>query len=298
MSYDDVCKSALALSPAERLNLLLMLGESLRKPLDAPKPKRKSAKVEAEAEGAAAAGGGGGEAAEPKKPNAWQTGLTAVRGHLKTLEAKGSLAMKLGAELKKLESWPTPTDEEIAVAVEAVPEEDRVSKASGGSKASGSKRSKSAKLVLPEGLAITVKELTAAQKELYEALSEEDREKYDAEVAKRRARAEKAKATRAAKKTGKVEEAAAGGGGGAVKAEESEDESEEESEDEFEEEAEMKEWVGDIGKGERKYERVNFKGTSYLWETVKGERQYLGALKTKKDGSYTVDKKVAEPELE
>ena len=117
-------------------------------------------------------------------------------------------------------------------------------------------------------------------------------------VLKRRARAEKAKATRAAKKTGKVEEAAAGGGGGAAKAEESEDESEEESEDEFEEEAEMKEWVGDIGKGERKYERVNFKGTSYLWETVKGERQYLGALKTKKDGSYTVDKKVVEPELE
>ena len=128
MSYDDVCKSALELSPAERLNLMLMLGESLRKPLDAPKPKRKSAK--AEAEGAAAAAGGGGEVAEPKKPNAWQTGLTAVRGHLKALEAKGSLAMKLGAALKSLPSWPAPTLAEVEAALEDIPEEDRMSAAS------------------------------------------------------------------------------------------------------------------------------------------------------------------------
>lgn len=306
LTYDDVCTVALALSPAERLNLMILLSESLRKPLDAPKKPRKPRAAKEAKEGE-----------EKKAPNAWQAGLVVVRAYLKTHELKGSLAMKLGAELKKLGSWPNPTEAEIATAMAAVPEEDRVSKASkptkasGGSKASGSKRSKSSKLELPEGLTITTKKLTAAQKELYDALSEEDREKYDAEVEKRRARAEKAKATRAAKKTAKEapkeedsesedefeEAAAAGGGGGAASATlaleaESEDESEEEG-------AEIKKWVGDLGKGEREYERLDYEGVSYLWETTKkGERKYLGALKTKKDGSYTVDKKVAEPELE
>lgn len=291
-SYDDVCTAALALSPAERLNLILLLGDSLRKPLDAPKPRKSRAAAAAK------------EGEEAKPLNAWQSGLAVVRVYLKAHDIKGSLAMKLGAELKKLGSWPNPTEEEIAEAVEAVPEEDRVSKASKPTKASGeSKRSKSTKLELPEGLSITTKDLTAAQKELYDALSEEDQEKYDAEVEKRRARAEKAKATRAAKKTAKeapkedsesedefeAEGAAAAGGGAADQTLEAEDE---------QPAAEIKQWKGDLGKGERTYERLDFEGVSYLWETVKGVRKYLGGLKTKKDGSYTVDKKVAEPELE
>jgi hypothetical protein len=144
MSYDDVCKSALALSPAERLNLMLLLGESMRKPLDAPKPKRKSKAKEAAAEGAAAAGGGGGEE-KPKKSNAWQTGLAAVRVHLKSLEAKGSLAMKLGGALKSLPSWPAPTLAEVETALEDIPEEDRMSAASKpSSKGSTTKGSKGA----------------------------------------------------------------------------------------------------------------------------------------------------------
>jgi hypothetical protein len=302
-AYETTLAAALALTPAERLNLILLLGESLRKPLDAPKPRKpRAAKAAKEGE-------------EAKAPNAWQAGLTVVRAYLKAHNLKGSLAMKLGKELKErkelkaLGSWPNPTEEEIAEAVEAVPEDERASKASAGSKASGSKGSKrSAKLELPEGLPITVKELTAEQKELYDALSEEDQKTYDAEVAKRRARAEKAKATRAAKKatkeesaakepTAKEPKAAAAGGGSAAKAVADEFESDSESEEETEA-PEIKPWKGDVGKGEQEFDRLDFEGVSYLWETKKGVRKYVGALKTKKDGSYKVDKTVAEPELD
>jgi hypothetical protein len=156
-SFTEISVAALALSVEERLNLMLLLGESLRTPLGAPKPKTRKSKSKAssmesegEGEGAAAAGGGGAAAEKPKRaPSAgqrmWFDGLAAVRVHLKTLDVSGKHAMKVGKSLKEQPSWPNPTVAEVEAAVEEViPEDERASAASKPTKKSVGSKSKKA----------------------------------------------------------------------------------------------------------------------------------------------------------
>jgi hypothetical protein len=101
-SYETTLAAVLALTPAERLNLMLALGDSLRKPLDAPKPR----KSRATASGAAAAGGGGGNT---HGMTSWQQGTIVVRSHLKTLGISGKYALVIAKSLRSNISWPNPT---------------------------------------------------------------------------------------------------------------------------------------------------------------------------------------------
>ncbi len=111
MSFDEVKTAASALTTAERLNLLLLLGDSLRKPLGAG-GKKKRARKEPE------------EGAAPKPPSDWQTGLAAVRMVLKTrgISPKVPLVTQMGKALKDTASWPNPSEAEVMAAHETVSE--------------------------------------------------------------------------------------------------------------------------------------------------------------------------------
>lgn len=285
-AYETTLAAALELTPAERLNLMQALGDSLRKPLDAPKPR----KSRATGGGAAAAGGGGG-GEKPKRAisagqQEWFDGLAAVSKHMEALGFNKKQHMVVASECKKRfkASWPNPTEDEVKEAVEeVVPEDERMSKASGGSR--GSRGSKKPVLELPEGLPITVKKLTAAQQKLYDALSEDDQKAYDAEVETRRKRNAAAAARKATKK---AEEAAA-------KAAEDKSDAESEAEELEEAEADAEapkpyKWTGDLGKGEREYDRMDQEGVCFIWEVVKGTRKFVAALETDADNALKTNK--------
>jgi hypothetical protein len=124
MSFDEVKTAADALSTAERLNLLLMLGDSLRKPLGAGKKKR--ARKEPE------------EGAAPKPPSDWQTGLAAIRMVLKTrsISPKVPLVTQMGKALKENASWPNPSEADVMAVYETVSETRSVA-SNGGAAAAG-----------------------------------------------------------------------------------------------------------------------------------------------------------------
>jgi hypothetical protein len=130
MSFDEVKTAASALSTAERLNLLLLLGDSLRKPLGAGGKKKRAPKQPLE------------EGAVPKPPSDWQTGLAAVRMVLKTrgISPKVPLVTQMGKALKDTASWPNPSEAEVMAAHETVSEARSVASAKsddGGAAAAG-----------------------------------------------------------------------------------------------------------------------------------------------------------------
>ena len=130
MSFDEVKTAAEALSTAERLNLLLMLGDSLRKPLSAGKKKR--ARKEPE------------EGAAPKPPSDWQTGLAAIRMVLKTrsISPKVPLVTQMGKALKENASWPNPSEADVMAVYETVSETRSVASNGGAAAAGGAEPKK------------------------------------------------------------------------------------------------------------------------------------------------------------
>jgi hypothetical protein len=236
-SIDSILLEASALSPVERYELAMAILETLREPLGAPKAKR-SRKAAASADG---------EPKAKREPNAWDKLRAQVSATIKGVDGfKQQHVMKFASFIQpKIKADPEMTSEKMLADYTKWLATDASSVSSGGSKAS-----KSSKASKPE--------LTDDEK-----------------AAKRKAAAEKRKATIAAKKAA---EALAAAAAPAPKAD-----SDDEDEDEELEDADavvMSSWEHDFGDGAKMFARYEKDGKVYLYETD-GET-YLGELKGKK----------------
>lgn len=118
-TIESIVASASELSVDDRLTIAMQLLELVRDTLDGGKAKKskKSKKAKSTSDSSDS------ESVPEKKhrePTKWTIGLAAIRPILEKNGINKKLAMKIGAQLKDLPSWPEPSEKEVVEASKGI----------------------------------------------------------------------------------------------------------------------------------------------------------------------------------